>query len=144
MWSSSAWLCLLRSVPLGRYWRTSPFQFSLLPRCQGEWGSQKKTGIPVSTVNRLWAAISVPWSQVRERNSSWGRRLISGGDPVAATCSAVLLSTLISIPKRVDRSTRVATADLPSSPDDEVAFPMAGHRPVCRPRRAVRRSSPSR
>ena len=45
--SSSNRLCLLRSVPLGRNWRTSPFQFSLLPRCQGEWGSQKKTGIPV-------------------------------------------------------------------------------------------------
>ena len=28
-------------VPLGKYWRSSPLVFSLLPRCQGEWGSQK-------------------------------------------------------------------------------------------------------
>ena len=30
-----------RSVPLGRYWRSRPLVFSLLPRCQGECGSQK-------------------------------------------------------------------------------------------------------
>src|SRR6476661_1623337 len=30
-----------RSVPLGKYWRSSPLVFSLEPRCQGEWGSQK-------------------------------------------------------------------------------------------------------
>ena len=28
-------VCTLRSVPLGRYWRSSPLVFSLLPRCQG-------------------------------------------------------------------------------------------------------------
>jgi hypothetical protein len=31
----------LRSVPLGKYWRSSPLVFCLLPRCQGECGSQK-------------------------------------------------------------------------------------------------------
>ena len=30
-----------RSVPLGKYWRSSPLVFSLLARCQGECGSQK-------------------------------------------------------------------------------------------------------
>ena len=30
-----------RSVPLGMYWRSSPLVFSLEPRCQGVWGSQK-------------------------------------------------------------------------------------------------------
>ena len=30
-----------RSVPLGKYWRSSPLVFSLLPRCHGECGSQK-------------------------------------------------------------------------------------------------------
>ena len=39
--SSSTWLCAARSVPLGKYWRSSPLVFSLEPRCQGEWGSQK-------------------------------------------------------------------------------------------------------
>jgi len=39
--SSSSRSCFERSVPLGKYWRRSPFVFSLLPRCQGEAGSQK-------------------------------------------------------------------------------------------------------
>jgi len=30
-----------RSVLLGKYWRSRPLVFSLLPRCQGECGSQK-------------------------------------------------------------------------------------------------------
>ena len=30
-----------RSVPLGKYWRSSPLVFSLLGRCHGECGSQK-------------------------------------------------------------------------------------------------------
>ena len=45
---SSAAICascsgvqMLRSVFLGRYWRSSPLVFSLLPRCQGECGSAK-------------------------------------------------------------------------------------------------------
>jgi hypothetical protein len=28
-------------VPFGKYWRSSPLVFSLVPRCQGELGSQK-------------------------------------------------------------------------------------------------------
>ena len=51
MWSRSSWVWTERSVPLGRNWRTRPFQFSLVPRCQGECGSQKYTGMPVATVN---------------------------------------------------------------------------------------------
>lgn len=39
---SRSWaLWMLKSVPLGKYWRSSPFVFSLMPRCQGECGSQK-------------------------------------------------------------------------------------------------------
>ena len=33
--------CRERSVPLGKYWRSRPLVFSLVPRCQGLWGSQK-------------------------------------------------------------------------------------------------------
>jgi integrase len=33
--------CTDRSVPLGRYWRSSPLVFSFEPRCQGECGLQK-------------------------------------------------------------------------------------------------------
>ena len=37
-----SWRCgTERSVPLGMYWRSSPLVFSLEPRCQGLWGSQK-------------------------------------------------------------------------------------------------------
>ena len=39
--SSSTWLRAARSLPFGRYWRSSPLVFSFEPRCQGEWGSQK-------------------------------------------------------------------------------------------------------
>jgi hypothetical protein len=28
-------LCVLRSVPFGKYWRSSPLMFSLVPRCHG-------------------------------------------------------------------------------------------------------------
>jgi hypothetical protein len=30
-----AQLCMLRSVPFGKYWRSSPLMFSLVPRCHG-------------------------------------------------------------------------------------------------------------
>ncbi len=47
--SSCASVTLLKSVPLGKYWRSSPLVFSLEPRCQGACGSQKKTSMPAST-----------------------------------------------------------------------------------------------
>src|SRR6266513_2434172 len=40
---SSLCECAERSVPLGKYCRRSLFVFSLVPRCQGLWGSQKYT-----------------------------------------------------------------------------------------------------
>src|SRR5205823_7226324 len=39
--SRSAWLMAARLVRFGKYWRSSPLVFSLVPRCQGERGSQK-------------------------------------------------------------------------------------------------------
>src|ERR1700758_4106300 len=39
--SRSVWLWTERSVPLGKYWRSSPLVFSQVARCQGEWGAQK-------------------------------------------------------------------------------------------------------
>jgi hypothetical protein len=32
----SSLLCVLRSVPFGKYWRSSPLVFSLVPRCQDD------------------------------------------------------------------------------------------------------------
>jgi hypothetical protein len=46
--SGSSRVCLLRAVPLGKYWRSSPLVFSLVPRCQGPCGSQKNTCRPLS------------------------------------------------------------------------------------------------
>src|SRR5439155_17984462 len=46
--SRSASVNRRRLMPLGKYWRNRPLAFSLLPRCQGEWGSAKYTGTPVS------------------------------------------------------------------------------------------------
>ena len=67
-----------RSVPFGKYWRSSPLVFSLVPRCHGLRGSAKNTGMPVSTVNVAWAESSFPRSQVRDR-PSW-----SGSDAIEA------------------------------------------------------------
>src|SRR3954451_15660331 len=39
--ASSSALWRARSVPLGKYWRSSPLVFSLVARCQGLRGSQK-------------------------------------------------------------------------------------------------------
>jgi hypothetical protein len=39
MSSSALWRA--RLVPLGKYWRSSPLVFSLVPRCHGLRGSQK-------------------------------------------------------------------------------------------------------
>jgi hypothetical protein len=47
--------------------------FSFRPRCHGECGSAKKTGMPVSTVNWACADISLPRSHVNERASVSGR-----------------------------------------------------------------------
>jgi hypothetical protein len=63
-------------VPFGKYWRSSPFVFSFVPRCQGLCGSAKKTGMPVSTVNAACAESSLPRSQVNERRSCSGSVLI--------------------------------------------------------------------
>jgi hypothetical protein len=63
MGARSAAECTDRSVPLGRYWRTSPLVFSFDPRCQEEWGSQKYKGMPVAMVKSAWYDISLPESR---------------------------------------------------------------------------------
>ena len=57
----------------------------------------------------------LPWSQVRDRtNCAGSRTMVLATHP--ATCSEVRFSILRSIPMRVVRSTKVATALLPPSP----------------------------
>lgn len=57
--------------------------FSLLPRCQGEWGSQTYTGIRTVSEKFLWRAISWPWSHVRDF------RMAGGTAPKAAATAEV-------------------------------------------------------
>lgn len=65
MASRSSWLKGDRFVPLGRYCRNNLLAFSLVPpRCQGLPGAAKNTSTPVSARRRLWAASSMPRSQV--------------------------------------------------------------------------------
>jgi hypothetical protein len=88
-----------KSVLLGKYCRSSPLVFSLLPRCQGLCGSQKYTFTFVATVKLLCWAISSPRSQVNERRSEAGSfrtcRLSA-----ATTAAVSLLGTLINATKR--------------------------------------------
>src|SRR6202050_2165052 len=48
------------SLPLGKYCRSNPLVFSLLPRCQGLLGSQKYTFTSVATEKFTWLVISLP------------------------------------------------------------------------------------
>jgi hypothetical protein len=45
--SSSSWVCKDRSVPFGKYCRSSPLVFSLVPRCHGEWLGGPRGEVPV-------------------------------------------------------------------------------------------------
>lgn len=46
--------------------------FSLLGRCQGLPGSQKKTGMRTASATVWWWLISLPWSQVSDFRSDGG------------------------------------------------------------------------
>src|SRR5439155_17100248 len=49
-----------RSALLGKYWRSNPLVFSLVPRCQGLLGSQKYTFTSVATEKLACWDISLP------------------------------------------------------------------------------------
>lgn len=103
--------------------------FSLLPRCQGEWESQKYTGTPRDWVIARCLAISVPWSHVMERSRSGGR----------SATRAFITSCRVS-PSRVGEVEQPNQSGLPFDQgvdrgsllfaDDQVAFPVAGLGPV--------------
>ena len=65
-----------RSLPLGKYCRSSPWVFSLTPRCRGECGSQKKIWMLASMTTLFHSRISTPWSQVSVVRNAFGRVLI--------------------------------------------------------------------
>jgi len=72
-------------VPLGSQRRSGPLACSLLPRCQGLWGSQKQTLMPGAASMSAQRASSRPWTQVRLRTSPAGWR-----PSAAATASPTL------------------------------------------------------
>jgi len=80
--------CTPRSVPLGKYWRSSPLVFSLVGRCQGECGSQKNTGMPSASAIWPCSAISFPWSQVSDRRN-WAGRGFRAATSASRNVSAV-------------------------------------------------------
>ena len=101
----------LRSVLFGRYWRSNPLVFSLVPRCQGEYASQKNTGIPVAVVKSACRAISLPRSQVNVQR-------IGAGSMLKVSMSAAITFSLLApcgsgmaIRMRLCRSTRVTMWD---------------------------------
>jgi hypothetical protein len=61
--SAAAWID--RSVPLGRYCRSSPLVFSLLPRCQGLAGSARK--MPPDSSDAVSCARGFRWWCYRSR-----------------------------------------------------------------------------
>ena len=80
-----------RSVPLGMYWHRSPFVFSLVPRCQGECGSQKYTSRPsCEPILRCWAS-SLPWSQVSDNRKESGNpaSLVDDGILNVSSCMPI-------------------------------------------------------
>src|SRR5271163_4599405 len=96
-----------RSVPRGKYCRSSRLVFSFVPRCQGLCGSQKYTFTLVATVKVLCLAISSPRFHVNDRRRDVGSLRICRLN--AATTAAVsLLRTLTKAVKRECRSTSVA------------------------------------
>jgi len=60
----------LKSIPLGKYCLMSPLVFSLVPRCQGGWGSAKYICTFVSFVNNSCCTISDPRSWVIDLKTS--------------------------------------------------------------------------
>ena len=55
-----------KDVRFGRYWRSRPFVFSLVPRCQGAIGSQKYTLQLSAEDSTRCPANSLPWSTVND------------------------------------------------------------------------------
>ena len=137
--SSALWRA--RSVPLGKYCRSSPLVFSLVPRCQGLCGSQKYTCRPVSILS--WragpsrrpgprsasgaAARAARRARRRSRRGRPRRRAPVTGGPflTLGRVAAGIGGRCSSIVKRLVRSTSVPIAER-SMPEDQVALPVAG------------------
>lgn len=70
----------------------------------------------VATLKDLWAAISAPWSQVRDPRRCAGRSFIAATNPSRTASAPWSAVRCTSITYRVVRSTKVAIADWFSVP----------------------------
>ena len=130
--SRAGWSSWRRSALLGRYWRSRPLVFSLLPRCQGLRGSQKYTWTPVvdrelGVLGHLLALI--PGQRPPELLGQPSNGSSEGG---ADLLSPVPLGQrdqgeVAAGPLHQRRHCRWPLAQ------QQVAFPVARHRPVARP-----------
>ena len=117
-------------MPLGRYWRDEAVGVVVAARCQGWWGSQKTTGMPVAMVNPAWSAISRPWSHVSERQR-W-----PGSQVTAVAEHGVYVGGGAAGGERDEHQIAGCSLDqgghggAATGTDDQVAFPVAGHRSI--------------
>src|SRR5674476_45512 len=82
-------------------------------------------GMSVATVKAAWLAISAPWSQVMERQSSFGRVLTAVRIATSTASAERWLSRWRRSRNRLVRSTSVPTAVRPAFAQDDVALPVA-------------------
>ncbi len=72
--STSLWVMVSKSNPLGKTLRNLPFVFSFVPRCQGAWGSAKNTFAFISRSILRQSENADPRSKVNDRASSFSFR----------------------------------------------------------------------
>ena len=134
---------MLRLVLLGSHLRSIPLVCSLVGRCQGERGSQKYTGALIPAWIFCQSAISRPWSQVRDC-TRWGGARSRASVTARVTVAAVLSATAARRVYRLDRSTRVMTAERLWAPFMRSPSQCPGRRSVSPPGRSLTpRMSPS-
>src|SRR5699024_8254329 len=119
----SSWASHLdRSVPFGKYCRSTPFVFSFVGLCHGECGSAKNTFVPVSTANRAWSDSSLPRSHVIVFRNCCGRHVIDFVNAVAiawapypASAGPFLIRGCCPYPSSLGRCTSSVERDLRST-----------------------------
>ena len=121
MASSCSWLWMLSSVPLGRYWRTRSFMFSLVPFAMG-CAVHGNAGL----LAELLTHGHLPTLVVRHAQAHRlcnAQLLVREGLQDVAGLNSGSLTSLTSIHVR---STNILTALALPSPLDEITFPVPG------------------
>ena len=121
MASSCSWLWMLSSVPLGRYWRTRSFMFSLVPFAMG-CAVHGNAGL----LAELLTHGHLPTLVVRHAQAHRlcnAQLLVREGLQDVAGLNLGSLTSLTSIHVR---STNILTALALPSPLDEITFPVPG------------------